>query len=90
MVASEIRANARKSLTGKWGKAALMMLSFYAYILVLSYIENHTRGFLAFAVSVATIVINVPIAYGLTMAYLKLYNDEEVGYWQGCDPYGLP
>ena len=81
MVSSDFRATARQKLTGKWGKAALMMLCYFAYALVLNYIESHTKGFLSFAVSIAVIVINIPIAYGLTMAYLKLYNDEEVGYF---------
>ena len=81
MVSSDFRAKAREKLAGKWGKAALMMLCYFAYALVINYLTEHTTGFLAFAISIASLVINVPIAYGLTMAYLKLYNDEEVGYF---------
>ena len=72
MVSSDFRATARQKLTGKWGKAALMMLCYFAYALVLNYIESHTKGFFFFALSIAVIVINIPIAYGLTMAYLIL------------------
>ena len=81
MVSSDFRAKAREKLTGKWGKAAIMMLCYFAYILIIEYISGHTTGFLAFAISIAAVVINVPVVYGVSMAFLKLYNDEEVGYF---------
>ena len=81
MVSSDFRAKAREKLSGKWGKAALIALCFFVYSLVLSYIDNHTTGFLNLLITIATIVIDIPIAYGLTMVFMKLYNDEEVGYF---------
>ena len=38
MVASQIRANARESLTGKWGKAALMTLTYSIIVFVINFV----------------------------------------------------
>ena len=38
MTASEIRQEARKSLTGKWGKAALATLVFFVIDYVISFV----------------------------------------------------
>ena len=40
MVSSEIRAEARKSLTGKWGKAALLALAYSVISYILSLVLN--------------------------------------------------
>ncbi len=40
MVLSEIRANARKSLTGKWGKAALLTLIYSVLFTVIAFVLN--------------------------------------------------
>lgn len=76
MNASEIRANARKSLTGKWGKGALVVL---CYLLIMWGI-NFVLGFLAFVGQIASIVISVPISYGLVVSFMKLKRGEEVKY----------
>ena len=81
MVSSDFRAKAREKLSGKWGKAALIVLCFFVYSLILSYISNHTSGLLNNLVTLGTAIINIPIAYGLIMVLMKLYNDEEVGYF---------
>lgn len=78
MVASDYRAKARENLSGKWGKAALIMVCFFAYSLIFSYLNKHTSGILNISISVLSLVINIPIAYGVSMAFLKLYNNEEV------------
>lgn len=76
MVASEIRANARKSLTGKWGKGALVVL---CYVLLM-WVINFVLGLLSFVGQIASIVISVPISYGLVVSFMKLKRGEEVKY----------
>lgn len=75
MVASQIRANARESLTGKWGKAALMILVYGIIVCVINY--------LAFLIPVVgpilITVISMPISYGLIVSFMKLKRGEEVG-----------
>lgn len=76
MVASEIRANARKSLTGKWGKAALLTLVYTIIVFVINFVCNlipAIGGIILF-------VISTPMSYGLLVSFMKLKRDEEVNY----------
>ena len=79
MVSSDFRKEAREKLEGKWGKAALITLVYFALSLVLSYLDNHTTGALNFIISVGTVVIEIPLAYGLVVSLMKLFNGEDVG-----------
>lgn len=76
MVLSEIRANARKSLTGKWGKAALLTLIYSVLFTVIAFVLNLIPiiGQLAF------FVIATPISFGLIVSYMKLKRGEDIGY----------
>lgn len=76
MVLSEIRANARKSLTGKWGKVALLTLIYTALVTVIGFVLNLIPiiGQLVF------FVIATPISFGLIVSYMKLKRGEDVGY----------
>lgn len=76
MTASQLRANARESLKGKWGKAALLTLSFSIIYLVIFFVLNliPVIGY------IASIVISLPISFGLLASFIKLKRDEEVGY----------
>lgn len=76
MVASQIRANARQSLTGKWGKAVLMIL---AYTVIL-WVINFVCGLIPVVGPIALFVISTPISYGLIASFMKLKRGEEVGY----------
>lgn len=76
MVASEIRANARKALTGKWGKAALLTLVYAIIVFVINFVCRLIPvigGLILF-------VISTPISYGFLVSFMKLKRDEEVGY----------
>ncbi len=76
MVASEIRANARENLTGKWGKAALLTLVYAIIVFVINFVCNLIPvigGLILF-------VISTPISYGLLVSFMKLKRGEEVGY----------
>lgn len=76
MIASEIRTNARKSLQRKWGKAALMTLSFSLIIFVITFLLN----LIPVIGTIAYVVISLPISYGFIASFIKLKRDEEVGY----------
>ena len=77
MVSSDFRKEAREKLTGKWKKVVLITLIMVLISAVLNYIDKHTSGILNFIVSIATIVIDVPLAYGLTMSFLNIFDGKE-------------
>ena len=79
MVASDFRTKAREKLSGKWKNAVLITLAFFGFSIVISYLDRHTTGLLNLAISIFSFVVDVPLIYGLTMAYLKLFKDEEIG-----------
>jgi len=76
MVAADFRAKARANLTGKWGKAALLMLVYIILIAIVSFVLNliPVVGSLAYA------VISVPLSFGLVVTYMKLKRGEDVTY----------
>lgn len=76
MVASQIRANARQSLTGKWGKAVLMILAYMLIVWVISFVCGLIPGI----GPIVLFVISTPISYGLIASFMKLKRGEEVGY----------
>lgn len=80
MVLSEIRKSAREALTGKWGKGALITFIYMLFEFALGAIGGQTENipFISLAVSIATIVISIPISYGLIISFMKLKRDEEV------------
>lgn len=80
MVLSDIRKSAREALTGKWGKGALIILTYFAFMFVLGFISGFIKDvpFLGFVFEIATIVISVPLAFGLIASFIKLKRGEEV------------
>lgn len=76
MISSEIRANARKSLTGKWGKAALLTLVYSIIVFVINFVCN----LIPVIGGIILFVISTPISFGLLVSFMKLKRDEEVGY----------
>lgn len=76
MIASQIRANARENLTGKWGKAALITLSYCIIVFVIAFLCN----LIPFIGQIIWIVISAPISYGLLVSFMKLKRNEEVEY----------
>lgn len=81
MLASDYRKEARQKLAGKWGKSAIIILVYLVISVILSYFDKHTEGFANFVISIFTIIITVPIGYGLTITFLKLFNDEDVEFF---------
>ena len=92
MLNSEIRAEARKRLAGKWGKAALLSLAYFAVAFVIGFVEALFPKDLQWIPSLANAIITIPLAYGLLIQYLKLYNGENFGYFdflsQGFKNFG--
>ncbi len=78
MNSSEFRAEARKRLGGKWGKAALITLAYVFIVWLISFVGGLTPEGLASLISIGEVVIFVPLGFGLTKAYVKLYNGEDV------------
>lgn len=80
MVSSQIRANAREALKGKWGKVALIILVYTVFTITLSFLETFfdKSELLSLLLSLATLIISVPLSFGLTISFMKLKRDEEV------------
>ncbi len=77
MTASEIRQEARKSLTGKWGKAALATLVFFVIDYVISFVLNLVPAIGA----IASTIISVPLSFGFIVVVMaKLKRGEEISY----------
>jgi uncharacterized membrane protein len=76
MLASEIRANARRALQGKWGKGVLIVLTYLLIMLGISWILTK----LSFVGEIIDIIISVPISYGIMTSFIKLKRGEEVKY----------
>lgn len=76
MVASELRANARESLQGKWGKAALLTLCYG----LITFVINFVLAFIPVIGSLVAFVISLPISFGILVSFMKLKRDEEVTY----------
>lgn len=76
MVASQIRANAREALSGKWGKAALLTLTYAIIVFVINFICR----LIPIVGGLLLLVISTPISYGLLVSFMRLKRGEEVAY----------
>lgn len=77
---SKIRESAREALRGKWGKAACITLAYLAFFFAVGFVvgllgEDSLLGSL---LDLASSIIQVPIVFGLTFAFIKLKRNEEV------------
>lgn len=80
MTSSEFRAEARRNLTGKWGKAALISLAYFFITFILGFIQGLFKegSFLNSLMALVNFIIEVPLSLGLVIAFVKLYNNAEV------------
>lgn len=80
MNSSDFRAEARKKLEGKWGKVAIITLAYMAVFFILGFIEGlfEEGSFMQSIISIATAVVEVPLAFGLIIALFKVFNAENV------------
>lgn len=78
MISSDFRHEARTKLSGKWGKAVCITLVYVLVAFVFGLIEGLFPDMLKPIVSLAFLVIEIPLAFGFSFAFYKLFNDEEV------------
>lgn len=83
MLASQIRQQAREALAGKWGNAALLTLSMGVILFLMNWILGFIVGLvpiLSFLISIALLVIEIPISFGIIASFMKFKRNETVGY----------
>lgn len=78
MISSDFRAEARRRLTGKWGKAVCIVLAYFAIFFLIGFLEGLFPDSMKGIFTIITTIIEIPIAFGLIFAFLKLYKDEYV------------
>jgi len=76
MESSQIRATARESLRGKWGKAALLSLTYGIIVWVIEFVCS----IIPIIGPIVLFIISTPISYGLIVSFMKLKRGEKVGY----------
>lgn len=78
MNSSEFRTEARGSLQGKWGKAALIVLCYLVVTLLLEKVTGILGDFLS---SLVITIIEIPLSFGFVISVFKLFKDESVGFF---------
>ena len=78
MVSSDFRKEAREKLTGKWGKAACITLAYMFIFMVLGVVEGLFSDTMQSFISLVIVIIEVPLALGLMISFVRLFNDDEV------------
>ena len=78
MNSSDFRAEARRKLEGKWGKAVCIVLANLAIAFVISFIAGLFPESMEIVVSLITTIIELPLSFGLLISFVKLYNGEDV------------
>lgn len=78
MISSDFRTEARRKLSGKWGKAACITLAYLLVFFLLGMIEGSFPDSMENLFSIISTVIEVPLSFGLIFSFMKLYNGEEV------------
>jgi len=74
MLVSELKANARKALEGKWGKGVLITLCYVAISVVISMVS----ALIPVIGPIIELIVSVPIAYGMGASFIKLKRGEDV------------
>ena len=72
---SQIRREARSSLSGKWGKAALLTLVYTIIYSLISFGLSAISGlipFLSLFFTIGIYAVTVPIVFGFTVSLIKL------------------
>lgn len=79
MNSSDFRKEAREKLSGKWGKSALIA---FIYVCISSIISLITQKMGESPISILMLIleylITIPLAYGLTDSYIKIFDNKEV------------
>ena len=79
MKSSDFRKEARTKLTGKWDKLVIMTfiytLIFFAFGFIEGLLGKETTA--SYIIEIILVVIQIPLSFGIIMAFLKLYRSEE-------------
>ena len=78
MILSDFRAEARKQLSGKWGKAVCITLAYFAIVFLIGIIQGVIPESMEVLVSIIVLIIDIPLSFGYIISFVKLYNQEEV------------
>ena len=80
ITATGMRAEARKHLTGKWNRGALIAFCYFIVESVLELIGNGLKhnNALHLAYQIIFFIISVPISYGFIISFIKLKRGEPV------------
>lgn len=80
MSISKLRENARISLKGKWGKAAIITLAYLGVFFVIGFITGlfGEDSIITSLLEIASAVIQIPIVLGLIYAFIKLKRNEDI------------
>ena len=74
MAPSELRKQAREALKNNWGKAILLTLAYFFFVIILDAFGKifFKSPSLSLSYSIIKLVIQVPIAFGLSISFLNL------------------
>ncbi len=85
MVLSDIRKQARESLSGKWGKTALIILMQFILFFIMNFcinlfsLESTISLTIKLIVSIIVLIIEIPLSIGIVFAFVKLKREKDVG-----------
>lgn len=81
MTSKKTRKKAREALTGKWGKGASIILVYTIFTSILNAfsVKLEENSTIALIISIAILIINIPISYGLIISFIKLKRGKEIG-----------
>ncbi len=78
MISSDFRAEARRKLTGKLGKAVCIVLAYFVIFFLIGFLEGLFPDSMKGIFTIITTIIEIPISLGLIYVFLKLYKNEDV------------
>lgn len=80
MKLSEVRREAREALTGKWGKGVCIVLAYLVISFVLGFVMGlfDEESLIGLLLSIAQLIITVPLSFGFALAFLKLKRNEDI------------
>lgn len=78
MISSDFRLDARRKLSGKWGKAVCISLAYFAISFVINLLLENTKGFANDVITILSSLIEIPLSFGFVVCFVKLFNDEDV------------
>jgi len=83
MISSDFRTEARRKLSGKWGKVSLITLAYLSVFFLIGFVEGFVLGILGIdsdssLIQLINLVIEIPLSFGLITSLFKVYNSEDV------------